>query len=53
MPISFVAMLKKSAEPIQAGRTYECAGCYRKNLEAGQVGIVSRGESYCKTCVGE
>jgi|GEM_PF-4884640 len=51
MTIRFLETILQTAEKPEAAKVYKCENCYRPNLKAEQVSIVSRGEAYCNACV--
>jgi hypothetical protein len=51
---SFIKMLLAAPqEPVEQAKTYQCAGCYRPEVKAEYIALLSHGEAYCRACVKE
>lgn len=51
---SFIkALIEGPQEPVEQIKIYQCAGCYRPNLEAQFIALISHGEAYCRSCIRE
>lgn len=52
-PSFMKVLLSGPQETIWPLKRYQCAGCYRPDLKAEFIAVISHGEAYCRGCVKE
>lgn len=51
---SFIkALVEGPQDVIDQAKKYQCASCYRTELDPKFVSLISHGEAYCRSCIRE
>lgn len=49
---SFIkGLMEGPQDPVDQTKKYQCAGCYRPDLDPKFIALVSHGEAYCRGCL--